>query len=838
MVDFRKKLGKAQSSKIDEPIALYQTLDRAHDKGPLRPAQESVLTDWHHGFRDKRDVILKLHTGQGKTLIGLLILQCKINEGIGPALYLCPNNYLIDQTCAQAAQFGLRVCRADDDLPDEFSDGSTILVASVQKLFNGKTKFGLGPHSIATGTVLMDDCHACIDAVRDSFSVKLKREEKPYEKLLDLFSPALAEQGEGTLADIRNHDFDAFLAVPYWEWRAKHSEVVAILAAHAESKSIKFAWPLVKDIISDCLCVISGESLEIAPYLPPLDLFGTFEKAKHRVFMSATVADDSFLVKGLRLSRGTIEDPLVYKKEKWSGEKMVLIPSLIDETLDRSTIVSRYGKTNPRRQYGIAAISPGFNKVKDWEAAGASIAKKDTIYSEIAKLHAGDCAQTVVIVNRYDGIDLPDNSCRILIFDSKPFSESLVDRQSESCRASSEVTAIRTARAIEQGLGRSVRGEKDYCVFILIGSELVRAVRARDRRKHLSGQTRTQVEIGLEIAEFTKDEIEQGTPPLEALTGLIDQCLKRDEGWKEFYINKMNDAHEIASVASGNAITIFQAELDAEIAYQHGDSLKAVSTIQNLIDKHIKDELEQGWYLQEMARYKFAASRVDSNQLQISAHKKNRFLLRPQSGMNITHLLVHQKRIAKIIDWVQGFDSFGDLRLAVEDILTRLSFGVKAEKFESALHELGEALGFACERPDKEWKAGPDNLWALKEGEYLLIECKSEVHRDRIEIYKEESGQMNNAIGWFKNNYSGATSKNILIIPTQKLSKGGAFNDEVRIMRAKELETLRYNVRAFFAEFQSFDFDTLVEERIQSFVESHNLGTDSIPEYSRPAQVH
>src|SRR4030095_16697878 len=42
-----------------------------------------------------------------------------------------------------------------------------------------------------------------------------------------------------------------------------------------------------------------------------------------------------------------------------------------------------------------------------------------------------------------------------------------------------EVTAMRTARTIEQGLGRSVRGEKDYCAIILTGADLIRRIRPR-----------------------------------------------------------------------------------------------------------------------------------------------------------------------------------------------------------------------------------------------------------------------------------------------------------------------------------------------------------------------
>ena len=60
------------------------------------------------------------------------------------------------------------------------------------------------------------------------------------------------------------------------------------------------------------------------------------------------------------------------------------------------------------------------------------------------------------IVNRYDGIDLPDDMCRILIIDSKPYSENLTDRYEENCRPSSEITLLRIVRSIEQGLGRCI----------------------------------------------------------------------------------------------------------------------------------------------------------------------------------------------------------------------------------------------------------------------------------------------------------------------------------------------------------------------------------------------
>lgn len=217
MIDFRKRLSdKRTPTKPIEPIQIYETLDRASDKGPLRPAQKLILEEWHRTRRAQRDVIVKMHTGQGKTLVGLLILQSKLNEEVGPALYLCPNNHLVEQTVTQAKQFGIACSTAPGDLPTEFLESKQVLVTSVQKLFNGLTKFKLSAQSQTVGAIVMDDCHACIDAIREACIIRIPRAHRAYPSLLALFGPDLGEQGAGTLADIREHKFDALLVVPYW----------------------------------------------------------------------------------------------------------------------------------------------------------------------------------------------------------------------------------------------------------------------------------------------------------------------------------------------------------------------------------------------------------------------------------------------------------------------------------------------------------------------------------------------------------------------------------------------------------------------------------------------
>jgi hypothetical protein len=96
------------------------------------------------------------------------------------------------------------------------------------------------------------------------------------------------------------------------------------------------------------------------------------------------------------------------------------------------------------------------------------------------------------------------------------------------------------ARTAEQGLGRSVRGEKDYSVILMIGPDLVKQFRAKNTRKYFSEQTQTQINIGLKVMEFAKEDIAGGKKPNVVFIELMNQCLKRDSGWKTYYEQQMS----------------------------------------------------------------------------------------------------------------------------------------------------------------------------------------------------------------------------------------------------------------------------------------------------------
>lgn len=822
MVDFRARLKTKINEQKVNPIELYNSLDRAVDKGPLRQSQEHILREWFDEHRDDGDIIVKLHTGQGKTLIGLLILLSRINQGKGPALYLCPNRYLVDQTCTQAAQFGIPFCEITDDIPAEFIDGKTLLVTTVQRLFNGLSKFGIGTKSLHVESVLIDDAHSCIEAIKNACTIVFEKDSLAYQHLFALFKVDLEYQGAGTAADISSGSFDAVQCVPYWAWYERHDDVIRVLSKYKDDATVKFAWPLIRDTLYNCSCIFSGTAVEISPNLTPVHLFGSFAKARQRIFMSATFFDDSFLVKGFGLSETTINHPLVFPNEKWAGEKMVLIPSLIHESLGRSELVSLIGRLKDTK-FGVVILSTSFNRTRDWEAYGCTIANKDNIFDLLSQYRRGVFAKPLVIVNRYDGIDLPDQMCRLLVLDSKPFLASLLDRYMQNCRENSVVIESKIAQTIEQGMGRAVRGEKDYCAIILIGPELIKAIHSSKSRTYFSIQTRTQIEIGLDVSEMAKDDIGVENKPTSAFSGLLNQLLKRDEGWKDYYVQKMNEM-PLAQNDDKASLRILLLEKQADEFLISDKPWDSVKCLQRIIDSENIADDEKGWYLQEMGRILYPFSKSESNKMQIAAHQRNRYLLRPKEGMQIARMeKLSQKRAEGIRKWIKECSDYSDLQLHVQEILSNLIFGISSTVFERALDQLGSAIGFETQRPDKEWKEGPDNLWLIEDNGYLVFECKNEVERTRAEINKHETGQMNNSIAWFEREYGKSNAIFIHIIPSKKVAKAAGYNRDVEIIRESNLGKLRSNVSAFFREFEHQNFDDLSLEHINTILVTHKL---------------
>lgn len=828
MVDFKKMLKEAQKPVPTDPIEIYKNLDLTTTAGPLRPVQEEVLVKWYSILFEEKDIILKLHTGEGKTLIGMLMLLSRLNKGLGPCIFVCPNKQLAEQASADAKKFGIpHILLSEGELPSEFLESKKILITHVQKVFNGLTQFGLDNRSIRVGTFVLDDSHACIDSIRSSFTIKIDRSEELFDVFIRMFETELRKQGEGSYYDILANPYTSdLLSVPYWAWIEKCDTVLRCLMDNEDCGNIKFTLPLLKDKFRYSTMYFSGRGIEITSYYPIIERFTSFTHAKQRILMSATTQDDSFFVRGLGLSADAIKSPLTSDLKKWSGEKMIIFPSVIDDRLSQD-MMRGYISAGALGKKKCTVLVPSFRTGYEYANRGCNMpSKQDDLKQTLSDMREGKQTVPTVFANRYDGIDLADDMCRVLILDSLPVFGSLSDLYEESCRYASDIINIKTAQKIEQGLGRSVRGERDYSTILIIGANLVKFMKSSDTRKYFSAQTNKQISIGEFVAEQSSDDRDD-EEPLKPVKDLMLQCLKRDDGWKEYYKMEMDSL--TSETQPHPLLDLLVKEREADIALAKNDWKTIIKIYREITNSLKADPQEQGWYLQELAKYMCHTSMTDAIKMQQSAYACNQYLLNPDFVAYKRVTIMDDNRLKNIKSYIAKYSDYSNLKMDIDAILANLSWGVESKKFEASMQKVGLLLGFGSQRPDNDFKKGPDNLWAMPRNDYMVIECKNEVDMNRDSISKTEAGQMEMHCGWFEEEYGEDTSVTyIWVHPTNKIADDAKLSHTVRVMTPSKLDSLKKHLLAFISEFSKYDLQTIDETTIHEFLVNNKLTITNI----------
>jgi hypothetical protein len=284
-----------------------------------------VLDSWFAN-RNQANVTLKMNTGSGKTVVGLLCLQSSLNEGKGPAVYVVPDNFLVSQAVAEAKALGVSV--TEDHTDAAFLASDAILVVNIWKLVNGRSVFGVGQSGakIRIGSIVVDDAHACLATVADQFKIRLSSAHPAYGPLLDLFEKDLKQQSDLMLLDIRAEDPTAVMMVPFWAWKDKQEKAAAILHPHRQDDNLKWPWPLIRDVLPLCQVAFGGGCMEIAPGYIPVDNIPAFTEAERRIYMTATLADDGILVSHFQADPDDVRDPIRPKGGGDIGDRMILAP--------------------------------------------------------------------------------------------------------------------------------------------------------------------------------------------------------------------------------------------------------------------------------------------------------------------------------------------------------------------------------------------------------------------------------------------------------------------------------------------------------------------------------
>ena len=128
------KLNSSAKTKTIEPREIFMTLpSKAPGYGYPRDVQSEVWKKWFD-IRNEKNVILKMNTGSGKTVVGLIMLQSCLNEEKGPAIYVVPDNFLGLKIKTKINKKIVGYCRVSstkqkDDLERQIENVRTYMIA-------------------------------------------------------------------------------------------------------------------------------------------------------------------------------------------------------------------------------------------------------------------------------------------------------------------------------------------------------------------------------------------------------------------------------------------------------------------------------------------------------------------------------------------------------------------------------------------------------------------------------------------------------------------------------------------------------------------------------------
>ncbi|GGJ01867.1 DEAD/DEAH box helicase [Neoroseomonas lacus] len=807
------KLRAGSTAKQTDPRKIFTTLKRdARFKRPL-DEQSDVLDAWY-ARKNSKDITIKMNTGGGKTVVGLLCLQSSLNENLKPAVYITPDNFLVAQVIEEASALG--IAATDNEKDPDFLSGRSIFVANVHKLINGRSVFGVGEKKIPIGAIVIDDAHACLNVVNEQFCIKAKSGSKVYESLLSFFEEDLKFQSPAGLLDLKADEPSSVMSVPYWSWQAHQDEVIALLHSEKNSKELEWTWPLLSESIPLCTCVFGGGRLEIAPHFVPIDRIPAFSSAQRRIYMTATLADDTILVSHFQANAAEIEKPIRPKGGGDIGDRMILAPQEINPNytdVEIRQLISEISKS-----LNVVVIVPSKQRTDFWKTAASQILDKDNIQEGVGFLRAGHVGLTVLI-NKYDGVDLPGAACEMLVIDGLPETNGLLERLEMIYLDGTKRQLVRQVQRIEQGMGRGVRSSDDHCVVLLLGARLTQRLHQPEADAMFSSATRAQIALGKDVASQVRGK------SIKELESILNLCLTQNDEWVEAGRNAIVNAPPITDANLDKSQVKLREAFDAARIHRYDVAAeRAQDAVNGTADPQLK-----GYLKQQLAEYINFRNPAMAQELQLSALGINSRLLKPIAGATYNKLNAPTVgQAAAAVRFNERFLEANDLVIWINGLLDDLDWGEEGSKrFEAAVSELGKFLGFGSQRPEDEVGRGPDNLWALGGLKYLVIECKSgAVLADKIS--KADTNQLNGSMIWFTEKYDNSCSATPLMVhPKTVFEYAASPHADLRIINGLGLKRLRDAVRAYSVSLAtSGRFKEQREVEIQ--LQHHNLSANSI----------
>jgi hypothetical protein len=316
-----------------------------------------------------------------------------------------------------------------------------------------------------------------------------------------------------------------------------------------------------------------------------------------------------------------------------------------------------------------------------------------------------------------------------------------------------------------------------------------------------------------------------GGASIDDIRSVIAKCLQRDKGWVAASKKALLKATKQPDLNIDPGQVALKKAFDEARYSEHPKAAATLTAVANATS----DNPYKAWLKVRVAEVTNFFDQAEAQRILQSAHKLNRSVMRPAEGVAYEKLSAQKgaQAIAVQSFFRERFLEAPERILFAQSLSDALVFEPDtAEKFEQAVFDLGRAIGIVSQRPEKQFGEGPDNLWRLKDGGFLVIECKNG-STSTTGISKVELGQLEQALTWFVNRYGNETSFPVIIHPLDYIGPKATPPKGLRVIDAKKLALLR---KAFvnFVKATAIESVLADEVKIREALHAHKLSESLI----------
>ncbi len=769
-------VGKNQQPQtVVDPVNIFRSSTVTDQNvNDLWLGQGDALRGWHRE-RHLDDIGVVLNTGAGKTLVGLLIAQSLVNETHRQVVYACSSIQLIEQTSKKAHGYGIGVATYHGGQfvnEDAYYRGISPCVTTYQALFNGRSRF----RGDDVSAVIFDDAHTADNILRDQFSLRIGRDLLPdtYNELVSLFSEYQRSIGRASsYAEVADGKSPRLFLIPPFEVRRHAEEIRRILAGArlGEERETMFAWPHIIDHEDLCCWVVSSYAVTLTPVTVPVSTLAYFKKGIRRVYLSATLSASDAFARAFGRVPEKIVAPTTTAGE---CERMIIIPSLVpgierNEDIHATSDIIRHKKA--------FILAPSYARSNLWQGV-ASPPPSNAVTEHLDVFREADAPQKLLLTARYDGIDLPGDTCRVMVIDDLPAGSGPLERFQRDSLSMDNSTRSIIASRIVQSFGRISRGMSDHGVVVLTGEELVNWIRIPRNRSLLPNFLENQIRLG--------EEISKSAQTVESLGAAVNGCLDRDTNWIATYSDYMRTALSLGGATDSEiARDIALAEASFGEFLWRREFPEAADVLSKIQSQAVEFSQNAGawltmwWgYAVEMAGDVDAAYGLYRRAYTLNSNipRLGRQHESPASDI--------QEQVVNVARQMQVGESQG-LKVRVppriQQDLSRLDGSGSVPQTEEALRCLGQYLGLESTRPDKEHGTGPDVLWRSDDGFALVMEVKTD-KEESSSYQKSDLGQLRDHVQWVLDHFEPRLVAQVFVGPLLPTSESANPSPDMQVI--------------------------------------------------------